>query len=300
MSESNTKQGFTLIELLVVIAIIAILAAILFPVFAQAREKARAITCVSNEKQIALAVLQYVQDYDETFPVGQRNANQSEINSVPASYWAGLTADVVTWHYEIQPYVKSGEEYHSANTGGLEEAGGVWSCPDFPATTARNYGANDNLFGDESYWAVHGGFYNYNRPDTLAAIVAPSSLIMIAEKGYMGGNPPGGKDWADWTFMAFEYEWIPNAPNYLGNELQPHIRADQDNDSWSNPYPWSGVSPRFRHQGNCNMVFADGHVKPMRLGELAGIAGWCKYMYAPTGWTWYPYNVTGGCIQYQN
>ena len=62
------KQGFTLIELLVVIAIIAILAAILFPVFARAREKARASSCLSNMKQIGLAVLQYAQDYDENFP----------------------------------------------------------------------------------------------------------------------------------------------------------------------------------------------------------------------------------------
>src|SRR5690242_4890470 len=62
------KRGFTLIELLVVIAIIAILAAILFPVFAQAREKARTATCISNEKQITLASLMYSQDYDEQFP----------------------------------------------------------------------------------------------------------------------------------------------------------------------------------------------------------------------------------------
>src|SRR5262249_2138448 len=61
-------RGFTLIELLVVIAIIAILAAILFPVFAQAREAARKATCMSNQKQLALATLQYIQDYDEMFP----------------------------------------------------------------------------------------------------------------------------------------------------------------------------------------------------------------------------------------
>ena len=68
--KSTTRLGFTLIELLVVIAIIAILAAILFPVFAQAREKARQISCISNEKQIGLAALQYTQDYDELMPLG--------------------------------------------------------------------------------------------------------------------------------------------------------------------------------------------------------------------------------------
>jgi prepilin-type N-terminal cleavage/methylation domain-containing protein/prepilin-type processing-associated H-X9-DG protein len=66
---SRTRSGFTLIELLVVIAIIAILAAILFPVFAQARAKARQTTCLSNSKQMALGIMMYVQDYDETFPM---------------------------------------------------------------------------------------------------------------------------------------------------------------------------------------------------------------------------------------
>src|SRR5918911_1001893 len=90
-------SGFTLIELLVVIAIIAILAAILFPVFAQAREKARMVACLSNTKQIGLAVMQYVQDYDETYPTnswegapvstpfewGQANANAPTITHWP-------------------------------------------------------------------------------------------------------------------------------------------------------------------------------------------------------------------------
>ena len=69
-SSRKLDQGFTLIELLVVIAIIAILASILFPVFAQAREKARSISCLSNTNQVGLAILQYVQDYDEALPSG--------------------------------------------------------------------------------------------------------------------------------------------------------------------------------------------------------------------------------------
>lgn len=87
--KANKRKGFTLIELLVVIAIIAILAAILFPVFAQAREKARAITCVSNLNQIGLGMMQYLQDYDDRFPTS----------------WAkGFPGDP-NWY--IQPYLKS-------------------------------------------------------------------------------------------------------------------------------------------------------------------------------------------------
>lgn len=93
-------RGFTLIELLVVIAIIAILAAILFPVFAKAREKARQTSCTSNEKQLALAVLQYVQDYDERFLIGNNNGT-----SPAGEGWAG----------ELYSYVKST---------------GVYACPD--------------------------------------------------------------------------------------------------------------------------------------------------------------------------
>src|SRR6476469_8467481 len=76
---TQSREGFTLIELLVVIAIIAILAAILFPVFAQAREKARAISCLSNTKQISLGFAMYNQDYDEGFPatVTERQAPAS-------------------------------------------------------------------------------------------------------------------------------------------------------------------------------------------------------------------------------
>src|ERR1022692_1536581 len=96
-------NAFTLIELLVVIAIIAILAAILFPVFAKAREKARQTSCASNEKQLSLAMLQYVEDYDELF-TGLNN-------------W-GHDGD---WATPLMPYVKST---------------GVFQCPDF--TVAAN------------------------------------------------------------------------------------------------------------------------------------------------------------------
>src|ERR1700758_2071511 len=85
-------KGFTLIELLVVIAIIAILAAILFPVFAKVREKARQTSCLSNEKQLGLGITQYNQDYDELVPAGYFPTNQP-----PGQGWAG----------ELYSYVKS-------------------------------------------------------------------------------------------------------------------------------------------------------------------------------------------------
>src|SRR5687768_4855155 len=84
-------RGFTLIELLVVIAIIAILAAILFPVFAQARAKARQATCTSNMKQLSLGLMMYIQDYDEMFPRSNQDAAAAECNAAPGGCWsAGL------------------------------------------------------------------------------------------------------------------------------------------------------------------------------------------------------------------
>jgi len=116
MRVRHSKPGFTLIELLVVIAIIAILAAILFPVFARARENARKSTCQSNGKQIGTAIMMYAQDYDEMLIPG----------AMPiAGNWTGAPR----WHALIQPYMK--------NTGAL-------NCPS-KSNYGRGYGVNGNL-----------------------------------------------------------------------------------------------------------------------------------------------------------
>ena len=113
MSYSNRRAGFTLIELLVVIAIIAILAAILFPVFAQAREKARGISCLSNEKQIGTSVKMYIQDYDEQNmyhwygPIGGPG--------VSVAPYPGNTFQ--TWMEVVNPYIKNQQ---------------IWMCPSAP------------------------------------------------------------------------------------------------------------------------------------------------------------------------
>jgi prepilin-type N-terminal cleavage/methylation domain-containing protein len=162
----KSSRAFTLIELLVVIAIIAILAAILFPVFAQAREKARAASCLSNCKQIALGVMQYTQDYDETFmkqdanpgaggsPDGQRDGYPL-LNS-------GLGgADDQNYKDEILPYTKNEQ---------------IWLCPtNIPngSLTLRppniGYHMNGNVILAKGL--------------SLAAIAAPSSLYFMRESG---------------------------------------------------------------------------------------------------------------------
>src|SRR5437879_5193194 len=103
MNRLRRSHGFTLIELLVVIAIIAILAAILCPVFAQAREAARTTSCLSNEKQMVLGVMQYIQDFDERFPIWMYDTN---INK-PDNPWGPWANNHQGWDKAIQPYIKN-------------------------------------------------------------------------------------------------------------------------------------------------------------------------------------------------
>src|SRR5450432_3942229 len=122
------RAAFTLIELLVVIAIIAILAAILFPVFAQAREKARSISCLSNQKQIGTGLAMYVQDYDEKFPM--------------ADYFndAGTWKDQHEWPDVVYPYIKNGDR--SKNNAGTTVSwgqSGIFHCPSFPDNESGEY-----------------------------------------------------------------------------------------------------------------------------------------------------------------
>jgi prepilin-type N-terminal cleavage/methylation domain-containing protein/prepilin-type processing-associated H-X9-DG protein len=137
--------GFTLIELLVVIAIVALLAAILFPAFAQARESARRVSCLSNERQLALGVLMYTDDSDETLPPTQND-------------------NFTLWPDLVNPYVKNDR---------------VRVCPDDVSSATNSYGLNELTFVDMT------DFLPALPPSmpTLARFTTPSATVMLGELG---------------------------------------------------------------------------------------------------------------------
>ena len=174
------KTGFTLIELLVVIAIIAILAAILFPVFAQARSKARQTTCLSNEKQLGLAVLMYAQDFDELFPLAN---------------YAISDTDRYHWYNLVEPYVKASYTRAGANLG---NGFSIYVCPDFLRM-------QNDAFGIQKSWSyvINANLappraqdvpasWNNQTPSALASLQYPAQVVLFSEgagrRVYTHGN----------------------------------------------------------------------------------------------------------------
>jgi len=218
--------GFTLIELLVVIAIIAILAAILFPVFSRAREKARQASCSSNLKQIALAAIQYTQDYDEML--------------VPDR--VGPTTGEFSWCACIYPYIKSNQ---------------VFTCPSQSiAGSWLDYTYNWNLpwiYGNQ------GGGGQSPRP--ISALQLPSSTVSYADA--LGGTQIATLDGAatlsnpsGWA-LTFAVPYTPNTNN-ITYELG---RAVQGFTNGTGNSVCDGIVAASRHSGGCNYAMADGHVK---------------------------------------
>jgi prepilin-type N-terminal cleavage/methylation domain-containing protein/prepilin-type processing-associated H-X9-DG protein len=262
----NKQRGFTLIELLVVIAIIAILAAILFPVFAQAREKARSISCLSNQKQIGLGLAMYVQDYDETFPM--------------ADYFGdpGTWNDQHEWPDVVYPYIKNGirGKNNAGNTVSWGE-GGVFYCPSFSAPESGNYGINNGISND--------GTAPWNQtmsvPVTaLAALNAPADTILIVEKGR---NNVG---WGYIYFEAGEYNWTTTVGSPPGSVDGEHYDLEQSRDhdcdypnavtgNTGGNFDGCGMMPRYRHTNTTNVTFSDGHSKAMHRGGI----NWYRNIY---------------------
>jgi len=159
----RTKRGFTLIELLVVIAIIAILAAILFPVFAQARKAARKTTCLNNVKQLSLGIMMYTQDYDEVYPPAQWHME------LPA--WATPTYQRV--HLLVAPYVKN------TQVGICPEDAAVytWAGQNMSYGYHGPSGWNQNT--DPTAMAHSGANFIFGR--SMAAIDQPASVWMLID-----------------------------------------------------------------------------------------------------------------------
>ena len=259
-SRQSTRRGFTLIELLVVIAIIAILAAILFPVFAQAREKARQISCLSNSKQIAMALTMYVQDYDETFPTA----------------WG----QYATNHYvsELQPYIKNGY----GQPGTLASATGAWQCPS-TSTIGKNkvsvaLTTNANLMGVGYDW---GPIASEHRALSLAAINRSAEVIAIAETNrvvFGDGNADTGTDFVrvgqdikgrrDCSDAQRACKWYA-----LQNKCYDYTNFEQTIKD-PNITGWRQKQLAFRHtrngfrSGSANVVYADGHAKSVIYSQV--------------------------------
>ena len=172
------KNAFTLIELLVVIAIIAILAAILFPVFAKAREMARGITCVSNERQMAMAIRMYTQDYDENYP----NTNDPYL-------WVGKR-----FRWPIMTYLGAGQK-EGLKFSSLGGSPSILICPSDPSATtfdATSYGYSATFYHSPdqiNQMHINNLRLSLNDPgagaiclsQTEAALLTPSQKILISE-----------------------------------------------------------------------------------------------------------------------
>jgi prepilin-type N-terminal cleavage/methylation domain-containing protein len=268
------SKGFTLIELLVVIAIIAILAAILFPVFAQAREKARAITCLSNIKQIGLGTAMYVQDYDETFPIAWGEPND------------------FTWYLQVEPYIKIGvgtNPLTGRQSGNL--AKGIWHCPsDSDGPSYQSYTANAMIAGAQA--GTPGSLWLNHPAKTLAAINAPATVVWAGEgvkdwfpdcsANYGGGTGVPGPGFCDANtdFVRPEFD-IPDTESSVG-AAQFYRRWLKERD-WTDyaslmtdcpDGPYQCKYPKFRHNrsgpktGIANFTYTDGHAKAVRWGSM--------------------------------
>jgi len=285
------SQGFTLIELLVVIAIIAILAAILFPVFAQARAKARQTVCINNLKQIGLASLMYAQDYDEVGPGGWAYADNNACGGT------SQLAQSVYWRVVLQPYIQKYMGSKAVNTWDMTNASRntVLQCPqiaiDDSMKAVTSFGINSDQALKEIWTTGACGDGIFGAP--LASINAPANLVYYADTASI--NSATGLA-ADPNFN----QGSNGCANMTGNEAADPTSCGPftftpekwplENNGWAT-CDWDfGVTgtggdwrpnsqgvdsrrPVFYHNGNTDVAFMDGHVKSISSASLKTLIG---------------------------
>ena len=246
-SRTRVLTGFTLIELLVVIAIIAILAAILFPVFAQARAKARAISCISNLKQLGTGAMMYGQDYDEcTIP-----SHLAYYEGTPDEY-KGL------WAFTIQPYVKNFQ---------------VQTCPDSDGTWGIGWPEQPNSRVMRSY-AINDEMSGWNNSKKMSSYQRPAETVQFAD-AFAIYDPPGDA----WTGMQSAYAKYQKKPDDITQFASVPAAAQFRGPRYMNSAiqnGWEAPVPAARHNGMANVSFFDGHVKAIKLSQswLTNPADW--------------------------
>jgi len=239
VNRTPVKSAFTLIELLVVIAIIAILAAILFPVFAQAREKARQTSCLSNLKQIGTGIYMYVQDYDERYPYSDiivPNTQPSPVNPNASGTFA-RRVNHYKWQAWIMPYTKNNQ---------------IFFCPSRPK--------------DQAAWDINGEIKNGY---ALNLAITGASNGVSNRVPFIGGSIAGVQTPAD-TFIVQEL-WNQVTYNYLlfnGGDATIYPAALRED--WTAYLTPNGqVDKRSTpHSDGFNLAYCDGHAKWMKVDSF--------------------------------
>jgi prepilin-type N-terminal cleavage/methylation domain-containing protein/prepilin-type processing-associated H-X9-DG protein len=263
-SPTLKKRAFTLIELLVVIAIIAILAAILFPVFAQAREKARQTSCLANLKQWGAGFMQYTQDYDETFP-SQQFAGELPAPNNKDTNWAAV----------IQPYAENNKSIVGASS---KDANGnavvkIGICPSDSgsrlasnAVVSQSYGMMEWAVGDRAKIIAPGSLKGAADPASfrpLSQFVSPASTFLMAEQGIGYSQVLAFPIDNDDNIVSNGEQTAPagvNPPPYNTGASKPKWEAIPN-------IPTSGHNLDQRHSNGANFLFCDGHAKWQKLEQ---------------------------------